>query len=81
MLNKYQKILIIGAGPIVIGQSAEYDYAAVQACEALREENIKVVVVNSNPASISTDLGVADSVYIEPLNIDVVKRVIELETT
>lgn len=79
MFNKYQKILIIGAGPIVIGQSAEYDYAAVQACEALREENIKVVVVNSNPASISTDVGVADSIYIEPLNIDTIKRVILIE--
>lgn len=79
MVDNYQKILIIGAGPVVIGQSAEYDYAAVQACVAFHEDNIKVVVVNSNPASISTDTGVADSVYIEPLNIDTIKRVIQTE--
>lgn len=74
-----QKVLIIGAGPVVIGRSSEYDYCVTQACLALKEENIKVVVVNSNPCCVMTDKEMADAVYIEPLNVDIVKRVIELE--
>ena len=60
-----RKVLVIGSGPIVIGQAAEFDYAGTQACKALREEGISVVLVNSNPATIMTDDGVADAVYIE----------------
>ena len=63
-----EKILIVGAGPIVIGQACEFDYSGVQACKALKEEGYKVVLVNSNPATIMTDPDMADSVYIEPLN-------------
>ena len=74
-----KKVLVIGSGPIVIGQAAEFDYAGTQACKALREEGIEVVLVNSNPATIMTDLDIADRVYIEPLTVDVVKRVIERE--
>ena len=74
-----KKVLVIGSGPIVIGQAAEFDYAGTQACKALREEGIEVVLVNSNPATIMTDLDIADRVYIEPLTVEVVKRVIERE--
>ena len=73
------KVMVLGSGPIVIGQAAEFDYAGTQACRALREEGLEVVLINSNPATIMTDKAMADHVYIEPLNIDVVKRVIELE--
>ncbi len=62
-----EKILIVGAGPIVIGQACEFDYSGVQACKALKEEGYKVVLVNSNPATIMTDPDMADSVYIEPI--------------
>lgn len=79
MCDKFKSVLIIGSGPIVIGQSAEYDYSAVQACLALKEEGIRVIVVNSNPATVMTDKEYADAVYIEPLNIDVVKRIIVIE--
>ena len=61
------KILIIGSGPIVIGQAAEFDYAGTQACKAIREEGIEPILVNSNPATIMTDKGIADKVYMEPL--------------
>lgn len=74
-----KKVLVIGSGPIIIGQAAEFDYAGTQACRALKEEGLEVVLINSNPATIMTDKAMADHVYIEPLNIDVVKRVIELE--
>ena len=74
-----KKVLVIGSGPIIIGQAAEFDYAGTQACRALKEEGLEVVLINSNPATIMTDKAMADQVYIEPLNIDVVKRVIELE--
>ncbi|MEG2814043.1 MAG: carbamoyl-phosphate synthase large subunit, partial [Oscillospiraceae bacterium] len=74
-----KKVLVIGSGPIVIGQAAEFDYAGTQACRALREEGLEVVLINSNPATIMTDKAMADKIYIEPLTLDIVKRVIEIE--
>ena len=74
-----KKVLVLGSGPIVIGQAAEFDYAGTQACRALREEGLEVVLVNSNPATIMTDKDIASHVYIEPLTIPSVTRVIELE--
>tara|TARA_Y100000996_G_scaffold415518_1_gene410778 strand:- start:17746 stop:21063 length:3318 start_codon:yes stop_codon:yes gene_type:complete len=74
-----RKVLVIGSGPIVIGQAAEFDYAGTQACKALREEGISVVLVNSNPATIMTDKEIADAVYIEPLTVEVIERVIQRE--
>jgi len=74
-----RKVLILGSGPIVIGQAAEFDYAGTQACKALREEGIETVLVNSNPATIMTDEEVADRVYLEPLTVEAVERVIERE--
>ena len=74
-----KKVLVLGSGPIVIGQAAEFDYAGTQACRALKEEGIEVVLVNSNPATIMTDKDIADHVYIEPLNIPSVTQVIEKE--
>ncbi len=76
---KISKVLVIGSGPIIIGQAAEFDYAGTQACKSLREEGITTVLVNSNPATIMTDEGIADTVYIEPLTVDVVARIIEQE--
>ncbi len=73
------KVLIIGSGPILIGQAAEFDYAGTQACRALREEGIETVLVNSNPATIMTDPGVADTTYIEPLTAPVIERIIAAE--
>ena len=73
------KILLIGSGPIVIGQACEFDYSGTQACKALREEGYQVVLVNSNPATIMTDPGMADRTYIEPLTWEVVAKVIEAE--
>ncbi len=73
------KVLVIGSGPIIIGQAAEFDYAGTQACQALREEGIEVVLVNSNPATIMTDTNIADKVYIEPLKAEVVKNIIITE--
>src|SRR2546425_8281974 len=73
------KVLIIGSGPIVIGQAAEFDYAGTQACRALREEGIETVLVNSNPATIMTAPGVADVTYLEPLTVEVLERVIARE--
>jgi carbamoyl-phosphate synthase large subunit len=73
------KVLIIGSGPILIGQAAEFDYAGTQACRALREEGIETVLVNSNPATIMTDPGVADITYLEPLTVEVIERIIEKE--
>src|SRR5690606_28413475 len=72
-------VLIIGSGPIVIGQAAEFDYAGTQACKAMREEGIRSILVNSNPATIMTDEGVADVTYIEPLTVEVVERIIARE--
>ncbi|MBR5164112.1 MAG: carbamoyl-phosphate synthase large subunit [Ruminococcus sp.] len=74
-----KKVLVIGSGPIVIGQAAEFDYAGTQACRALKQEGLEVILVNSNPATIMTDKAMADKVYIEPLTLDVVKRIIEME--
>ena len=74
-----RRILLLGSGPIVIGQACEFDYSGTQACKALRADGFEVVLVNSNPASIMTDPEMADRTYIEPLTPDVVRRVIELE--
>ena len=71
--------MVIGSGPIIIGQAAEFDYAGTQACRALKQEGLEVVLINSNPATIMTDKAMADKIYIEPLTLDVVKRVIEIE--
>ena len=79
MDTRPKKVLVIGSGPIVIGQAAEFDYAGTQACKALREEGVTTVLVNSNPATIMTDEGIADIVYIEPLTVDVLSRIIEAE--
>ncbi|MCL2077686.1 MAG: carbamoyl-phosphate synthase large subunit [Oscillospiraceae bacterium] len=74
-----KKILVIGSGPIVIGQAAEFDYAGTQACRALKEEGLEVVLINSNPATIMTDKNMADKIYIEPLTLEVVKKIIKIE--
>ena len=74
-----KKTMVIGAGPIVIGQAAEFDYAGTQACRALREEGVEIVLVNSNPATIMTDTSMADRVYIEPMNLESVKNIIRKE--
>ena len=74
-----KKVLVLGSGPIVIGQAAEFDYAGTQACRALKEEGVEVVLVNSNPATIMTDKDIADHVYIEPLNVDSVTQIIQME--
>ena len=72
-----KKVLVIGSGPIVIGQAAEFDYAGTQACRSLKEEGIEVVLLNSNPATIMTDKDIADRVYIEPLTLEVVEQLIK----
>lgn len=77
--NDIKKVLLIGSGPIIIGQAAEFDYAGVQACRALKEEGIEIVLVNSNPATIMTDHIMADKIYIEPLTLKTVERIIEEE--
>ena len=74
-----KKVLVIGSGPIVIGQAAEFDYAGTQACRALKEEGVQVVLVNSNPATIMTDLSVADTVYIEPMTVSFLAYVLGKE--
>ncbi|MCL1935609.1 MAG: carbamoyl-phosphate synthase large subunit [Defluviitaleaceae bacterium] len=74
-----KKVMVIGSGPIVIGQAAEFDYAGTQACRVLREDNIEIVLVNSNPATIMTDSNIAEKIYIEPLTVDTIKRIIEKE--
>ena len=79
MSSKPSKVLVIGSGPIVIGQAAEFDYAGTQACKALREEGVVTVLVNSNPATIMTDPGIADMVYIEPLTVEVLDGIIARE--
>ena len=73
------KVLIIGSGPIVIGQACEFDYSGTQACKALREQGYKIVLVNSNPATIMTDPVMADATYIEPLNVARLTQIIEKE--
>jgi carbamoyl-phosphate synthase large subunit len=77
--NDINKVMIIGSGPIVIGQACEFDYSGTQACKALRELGYKIVLVNSNPATIMTDPGMADVTYIEPLNLQRMKEIIEKE--
>ncbi|MDP2410628.1 MAG: carbamoyl phosphate synthase large subunit, partial [Pseudolabrys sp.] len=74
-----KSILIIGAGPIVIGQACEFDYSGTQACKALREEGYRVILVNSNPATIMTDPDMADATYIEPITPEIVTKIIEKE--
>ncbi len=77
--KELNKVMVIGSGPIVIGQAAEFDYAGTQACRALKEDGLEVVLVNSNPATIMTDNAVADKIYIEPLTLTTIKRIIEKE--
>ncbi len=74
-----KRVMVIGSGPIVIGQAAEFDYAGTQACRSLKEEGVEVILVNSNPATIMTDKNIADKVYIEPLNVRVLQQIIEKE--
>src|SRR5699024_10073092 len=74
-----QKILVIGSGPIVIGQAAEFDYSGTQACQALKEEGYTVILANSNPATIMTDHTIADKVYMEPLTVEFVTKIIRKE--
>ncbi len=78
-MSQLSKVLVIGSGPIIIGQAAEFDYSGTQACRSLREEGVTTVLVNSNPATIMTDEGIADIVYIEPLTVEVIARIIERE--
>ncbi len=79
LLKNIKKVLVIGSGPIVIGQSAEFDYSGSQACKALKEEGIEIILLNSNPATIQTDTSMADKIYIEPLKSDVLKQIIQKE--
>src|SRR5262250_2634863 len=74
-----KSILVVGAGPIVIGQACEFDYSGTQACKALKEEGYRIVLVNSNPATIMTDPDVADATYVEPITPEIVARIIEKE--
>lgn len=78
-IDSIKKTLVLGSGPIIIGQAAEFDYSGTQACQALKEEGIEVVLVNSNPATIMTDKEVADKIYIEPLTIEFIEKIIEKE--
>ncbi len=78
--SSYKKILVIGSGPIIIGQAAEFDYAGTQACKSLREEGIETVLINSNPATIMTDADIADKVYIEPLTVPIIEKILEKES-
>ena len=77
--NDISTILIIGAGPIVIGQACEFDYSGTQACKALTEEGYRVILINSNPATIMTDPEIADSTYVEPINTITVEKIIKKE--
>ena len=77
--NDIKSILIIGAGPIIIGQACEFDYSGVQACRALREEGFRIILINSNPATIMTDPQMADATYIEPIRWQTVANIIEIE--
>jgi len=78
-MEKPKNVLIIGSGPIVIGQAAEFDYSGTQACLTLKEEGIKVILINPNPATIMTDMDIADRVYIEPLTVEILEKIIERE--
>ena len=77
--NDISSILLIGSGPIVIGQACEFDYSGTQACKALKEEGFRVILVNSNPATIMTDPGLVDATYIEPIRLPVLERIISQE--
>jgi carbamoyl-phosphate synthase large subunit len=77
---KPASVLIVGSGPVIIGQAAEFDYAGTQACRALRDEGVRTILLNSNPATIMTDPGVADAVYLEPITVASVERILERET-
>ena len=74
-----KKILVVGAGPIIIGQACEFDYSGTQACKALKDEGYKVVLINSNPATIMTDPDVADKTYIEPITLGVLEKILKNE--
>mgnify|MGYP000791474590 FL=1 len=78
-LKDIKKVLVIGSGPIIIGQAAEFDYAGTQACRALKEEGLEVVLINSNPATIMTDVHVADRVYVEPISDEFIEKIIKRE--
>lgn len=78
-IESIKKTLVLGSGPIIIGQAAEFDYSGTQACQALKEEGIEVVLINSNPATIMTDQEIADHIYIEPLTLDFIEKIIEKE--
>ena len=78
--NDIKKILIIGAGPIVIGQACEFDYSGVQACKAIKEEGYEVILVNSNPATIMTDPEIADQTYVEPIFADTISKIIPVSS-
>ena len=75
-LEGIKRVLVIGSGPIIIGQAAEFDYAGTQACRSLKEEGMEVILVNSNPATIMTDKDIADKVYIEPLTASVIEKIL-----
>ena len=74
-----KSVLIIGAGPIIIGQACEFDYSGTQACKALRDEGYKVILINSNPATIMTDPDVADKTYIEPISLEILEKILQKE--
>jgi carbamoyl-phosphate synthase large subunit len=76
MHKEIKRVLVIGSGPIIIGQAAEFDYSGSQALQVLREKNIKTILINPNPATIMTDSEVADKVYMEPLTLDFIKKII-----
>lgn len=77
--SSLKKVIIIGSGPIIIGQAAEFDYSGTQACKAIKEEGIETILINSNPATIMTDAHIADKVYIEPLTEETLEKIIEKE--
>tara|TARA_B100002049_G_C16038808_1_gene357951 strand:- start:41 stop:1093 length:1053 start_codon:yes stop_codon:yes gene_type:complete len=79
MTKIYKKVLVVGSGPVVIGQAAEFDYAGTQACKSLKQEGCEVILVNSNPATIMTDLDIAEKVYIEPLSVEIIEKIIDKE--
>ena len=74
-----KKILVVGAGPIIIGQACEFDYSGTQACKALKDEGYKVILINSNPATIMTDPNVADKTYIEPITLEILEKILKKE--
>ena len=76
-----KKILVVGAGPIIIGQACEFDYSGTQACKALRDEGYKIILINSNPATIMTDPDVADKTYIEPITTEIIEEIIKKRKT